>query len=335
MTASATERKSKAQDVYDSLTKTNANRAGELYGRLVEGVHITGYAFERACHHLELLLEGDGWKLGGRFNDVNGFLDSIRLDEFRPNVERRQRIVRRLKELQPEASNRQIGKTLGVSDMTVGRDLATNVAAPEPKTQQDQQSDVPFVGTDPRPDVMAAEDVVEPGGEFTDLIAARAQGWTGATAATQTEVDAATERLRDDSALGHWLVLAPRERLVVDHRVVQWLLLTAPTPPEIARIEWVFALCSAARIARCPIWVCESLTGKSRTQRAGMTWPRELPIPPPQDELEALCNAWDGAGPEARRGFLDKVGLRFTEGDAALLPASPSAPDPINGRAAS
>ena len=47
---------------------------------------------------------------------------------FRVIAQERKAIVQRIKELQPDLSNRQIARTLGVADMTVGRDLATNVA---------------------------------------------------------------------------------------------------------------------------------------------------------------------------------------------------------------
>jgi hypothetical protein len=120
----------------------------------------------------------------------------------------------------------------------------------------------------------------EVGADFKGLLL-NAPGWTGATAETQRDVDAAVESLRDDGAPGHWLVLAPRERVVVDYRVIGWLLLTTPALPAIVHMEWVLELAAAANKARCPVWVSERLTGKShpRGQRAGMTWPRELPIP--------------------------------------------------------
>jgi hypothetical protein len=53
-------------------------------------------------------------------------MDSIRLDQFKANVDQRQRIVKRIKELQPAASNRQIARTLGVGKDTVSRDLGAN-----------------------------------------------------------------------------------------------------------------------------------------------------------------------------------------------------------------
>jgi hypothetical protein len=124
-------------------------------------------------------------------------------------------------------------------------------------------------------------------------LVAKAPGWTGAIAGTQAEVNAAEGRLRDDGAAGHWLIAAPRERLVVDYRIVSWLLLTAPPPPAVTHIEWAFCLCDAAEKARCPTWVSERLTGKSRPQRPGMIWPRELPIPRemPRDDVGADSQA--------------------------------------------
>jgi hypothetical protein len=52
--------------------------------------------------------------------------------------EQRKRIARRIKQLQPKASNRAIGKMLGVTGRTVDRDVATNVAADEQETPAGQ-----------------------------------------------------------------------------------------------------------------------------------------------------------------------------------------------------
>jgi hypothetical protein len=103
----------------------------EIYGRLVEGLHIAGYTFERACSNLETMLDGDGWRLGGRFSDPNDFLDSLRLDKFRPIAEARKRIALRIKELQPSATNSAIGRTLGVNERTIRRDTSAS-AEPGP-----------------------------------------------------------------------------------------------------------------------------------------------------------------------------------------------------------
>jgi hypothetical protein len=101
--------------------------AASVYGRLLEGGHLAGYTFERAATHLEWLLEGDRWqKVGSGFDDVNVFMASIRFDDFRLLAEQRKRIARRIKELQPAVSQRQIADTLGVSHQTIGRDLDEN-----------------------------------------------------------------------------------------------------------------------------------------------------------------------------------------------------------------
>ena len=91
----------------------------KAFGELQEGMFIAGFTFERACRRLETFLEGDAWKLGGRFEDVNNFLDEIRLDKLKASAEARKRIANRIKELQPEASNRRIAKTFGVDEKTI------------------------------------------------------------------------------------------------------------------------------------------------------------------------------------------------------------------------
>src|SRR5262249_50646896 len=69
------------------------------------------------------------WREVGRgYDDVNEFLADIRLDQFRIVAEQRKRIVERIRELQPEVSNRTIAKVVGVDEITVRRDTATNVA---------------------------------------------------------------------------------------------------------------------------------------------------------------------------------------------------------------
>lgn len=101
----------------------------ERYGALKEGVHLAGYSFERACAHLEWLLEDNRWGgVGGGFDDVNKFLDSIRFDKFRQTIDQRKRIAGKIKKLQPKASMRQIARTLGVGDRTIRRDAAANAA---------------------------------------------------------------------------------------------------------------------------------------------------------------------------------------------------------------
>jgi N6-adenosine-specific RNA methylase IME4 len=103
--------------------------ACKAFGSLTEGVHVAGYTAERAFRQLEWLLEEDRWQqLGVQFADVNAFLDSVRLDNLRIVADQRKRIAERIKQLQPAASNRAIGRTIGVDESTVRADTAGNPA---------------------------------------------------------------------------------------------------------------------------------------------------------------------------------------------------------------
>jgi N6-adenosine-specific RNA methylase IME4 len=97
----------------------------QRYGSVTEGVHIAGYSLERALQKLEWLLEADRWRnVGEGFDDVNAFLDSIKLEkDLRVVTEQRKRIATRIKELQPKASNRQIAKVVGASHTQINDDL--------------------------------------------------------------------------------------------------------------------------------------------------------------------------------------------------------------------
>lgn len=101
--------------------------ANEIYGKLKEGVHVAGYSFGRACENLEKLLQDDAWRtVGSGFDDVNKFLETIRLDEKEAlgvAVETKKRIAKRIKELQPEASQRAIASAVGTSEQSVARSL--------------------------------------------------------------------------------------------------------------------------------------------------------------------------------------------------------------------
>jgi ParB family chromosome partitioning protein len=108
--------------------------ACEQYGRLCAGVHIGGYAFERALGEMEALLTSDKWmRTAAGFTDVNKFVASLRLDQFRIVAEQRKRIATKIKELQPTVSNRSIAKMVGVDEGTIRHDRAENSAG-GPKT---------------------------------------------------------------------------------------------------------------------------------------------------------------------------------------------------------
>jgi 16S rRNA G966 N2-methylase RsmD len=115
--------------------------AAELFGKLKEGVYIAGHELERALSTLEWMLEDDRrWRSLGH-QTVNDFLDSINFDkELRLAAETRKKIAKRIKELQPEASNRKIAKVTGVNPSTIDRDLAANAAADAQKTQDNQST---------------------------------------------------------------------------------------------------------------------------------------------------------------------------------------------------
>jgi hypothetical protein len=147
-----------------SITAASAESESEAYGGLKEDIHLTGYTFERACMKLEWLLDEGRWERCG-FSDVNEFLDSIRLDKFRPIAEARKRIAARIKELQPKASNRAIAKALGVSDMTVGRDARAANAAPDSKKANENNFAKGTNATNVAPDSKKANENKDAAGE--------------------------------------------------------------------------------------------------------------------------------------------------------------------------
>lgn len=94
------------------------------YGRLLESAHISGYSFERLCDELFSLLGSDDWqKVGPGYTDVNVFLRTIDLSPF--NLDKnRPKLNKRIKELQPKASERAIAQMTGTPKSTVHDDLS-------------------------------------------------------------------------------------------------------------------------------------------------------------------------------------------------------------------
>lgn len=109
--------------------------ANEAYGQLKANLFIAGFTLERGFREfLEPLLAGDAWRLcGGGYADVNQFMDSLRLDKFRVIAQERKAIVQRIKALQPDVSNRQIARTLGVDPSTINQDVAEGNPSPAEK----------------------------------------------------------------------------------------------------------------------------------------------------------------------------------------------------------
>jgi DNA N-6-adenine-methyltransferase (Dam) len=153
--------------------------ANIIYGRLKEAAHISGYTFARTSEWLETLLADDAWRsVGTGFTDVNVFLRSIDLSPF--NIgDNRPGLVRRIKQLQPDASIRAIAEATGESKSTIQRDLApvpngTPEPKPEPIDQQEHAGPVPN-GTpeqDQERDAIHAllEGEPEPLKEFEELV---------------------------------------------------------------------------------------------------------------------------------------------------------------------
>jgi hypothetical protein len=118
--------------------------ACKAYGALTEGIHVAGYTLERAWSQLEWLLEESRWqRLGDTFPDVNKFLDSVRLDNFRIVADQRKRIADRIRELQPEATNSSVARLIGVSESTVRNDRSQNNETPTPNSNKQAPTIVP------------------------------------------------------------------------------------------------------------------------------------------------------------------------------------------------
>lgn len=95
---------------------------GVVYGRLLEGFHISGYTFERAVSELSWMLDAERWRKAGRFNSVDEFVASIDLSSFKATVEQRKEIVEKLN--RSGVSQRKTAKVIGVDEKTVRNDLA-------------------------------------------------------------------------------------------------------------------------------------------------------------------------------------------------------------------
>ena len=112
----------------------NATSSADRWGALKRAIHLAGYTLEMAWGDLEWLLQEDRWKMAGLFDDVNKFLESVRLDKFRILADQRKRIGDEIKRLTDgQASNRAIARTLGVGRRTIDRDAGPNGPLSEEK----------------------------------------------------------------------------------------------------------------------------------------------------------------------------------------------------------
>ena len=95
------------------------------YGQLREAVVHYGFSAGRAVAELDWLLDEDRWKeVGSGFDDIDDFLKTISLSDFKFSIEQRKGIAKKLEAI--HASQRATAEALGVSTMTVNRDV-TNV----------------------------------------------------------------------------------------------------------------------------------------------------------------------------------------------------------------
>jgi len=102
-----------------------------VHGRLLESVHLSGYTFERACDELKWLLRQERWKsVTPGFEDIDDFLATVDLSEFRAVREVRKDLVRQLAAVR--AGQRATARLLGVSEGTVRLDKRADNYAPNP-----------------------------------------------------------------------------------------------------------------------------------------------------------------------------------------------------------
>jgi hypothetical protein len=101
------------------------------FGEIRAFSYTAGFSRESAVHRLEWLLETDQWRVcGAGYSDINAFLRDVWLANrkgFQLTPDDRQKLARRIKELQVEASNRAIGRALGADERTIRRDLSDEV----------------------------------------------------------------------------------------------------------------------------------------------------------------------------------------------------------------
>ena len=95
------------------------------YGQLREAVVHYGFSAGRAVAELDWLLDEDRWmEVGSGFKDINDFLKTIDLSDFKFSIEQRKGIAKKLEAI--EASQRATAKALGVSQPTIHEDLKNN-----------------------------------------------------------------------------------------------------------------------------------------------------------------------------------------------------------------
>ena len=118
--------------------KIHSESPDTVHGRLLEAAHMSGYTKERAYWELEWLLEDDKWKTVGKgFEEIDGFLAT--LSSFKVDTENRKKLSSKLESLR--ATQRATARLLEVSQMTVSRDLETDVSKQEKTRTENVESE--------------------------------------------------------------------------------------------------------------------------------------------------------------------------------------------------
>jgi hypothetical protein len=125
-------------------------------------VHLATYTLDRAFKKMEALLVDNRWKaVGGGYDDINAFLETIKLDGFKIVADQRKKIAKRIKELQPQSANRQIAKVLGVAHQTINNDVGKDLP-PKEKTAKQSKAKKEPAGKDLPPSSGAAPAEIKP-----------------------------------------------------------------------------------------------------------------------------------------------------------------------------
>jgi len=116
----------------------------QIFGDAKAAFHIAGYALERAFDRVETLLKGTDWqRVGEGYKDVNKFLEDLQLGRFELIKEDRKRLAKRIKELQPKATQRAIATALGSKQRTIGHDLEPNGSKKPKKPNENNEATEP------------------------------------------------------------------------------------------------------------------------------------------------------------------------------------------------
>lgn len=127
--------------------------ANQAFGALATEFYLAGFTFERAMARTLQLLKDGGWRsVGDGFADINAFVRSLPLDQFKVVADQRREFVERIKGLAPEVSNRAIAGALGVGSRTIDRDAAPNGADDARNAEKTAKGGAPFGASSGRRD---------------------------------------------------------------------------------------------------------------------------------------------------------------------------------------